>query len=279
MGNCLVSKLKSPVNNDSLLYFNGVRFTGTQNQIVSINANKIVSLNNPFDVYANNGTTVLATSVKEYINPNDGTKKIKVLTDNTKFVAFDKSDHLSRIDFSNAGSLGEFNIGDFNYANKLMYTATYANKTDVVGKLDFGTIEDVSGTAYVSLQITDTEKCEFVIPQDVLFGVGLTYFYICETNGNNQAKVSCSIMSFQNCTAITTIFLKLGNNVSGEIVELCSALHRNGKDSGQIAFGLGGTNCTLNGNAIATGTNIYAKFGSSMVSPTEEEIAQGYQIV
>jgi hypothetical protein len=85
--------------------------------------------------------------------------------------------------------------------------------------------------------------------------------------------ITGSIESLGVCTSLTNLSLYNLYNINGNVDNFAAAQVTAGRESGTLTLIVQQTKVTPNGTKTYT-----IKFGSSMVNPTEEETAQGYQI-
>lgn len=94
----------------------------------------------------------------------------------------------------------------------------------------------------------------------------------------DAGDVSGNIEKLGLLILLDTLVVSTGNKATGSIENLSASQVSNGRVSGTLIITSGG-HITLNGEIVPSGTTKTVKFGSSMVNPTADETAQGYQVV
>lgn len=263
MNECLVTKLKSGVDNSNLPFYGGIRVKlGTPSKTTAIMvrftvaSGKIVAFAGSFNI-VNNAGTVIESNLTSKSIAAPGIFYIMPAVADTKIALVGKYDSIDAIGFANgmpAPSTIEgyeapvFDADDFNYFSNL--TAIWNNNQFVFdGTFDFATIQ--SNFTNVHIQGNGSGTLKVIASGNYMFPASLDYFNVSHISTAvsqyqyNYAELD--IMKFANCINATYIAASLSDNVTGNLNTLLDALYNNGKTSGSMKIQLGRTKVTYNG--------------------------------
>lgn len=284
MGNCLMTKLKEVVNNPSLLKINEIQLVGSDTEYARLYA----AYTTP--------TFISVVGSGELFEDNSGTRGNSIGTSTTfqgyKGVFISPGATLSVSDKRNfelfqMQNFKEFDLSLLKYTNTIQITMTspailtkFADLPSTIKRIQlYGTSVTASdfesiNSALVSLNLSNvSSKLNFI-------AIGAKTALQTLELGGEFSNTTGKIEDIATCTALTRLnFPYAGNSatgITGSIVTLLNNMAQN-RTSGIMRL-VPNSMVTLPTGMVAA--HAYdVKFGSSMVNPTQEETAQGWQFV
>ena len=232
--NCLVTKLKDIVNNDSLKYLNGIqfKFNGVAGQTYEFNSQTYASQLTSKAIIVGNAnwrTGGKETDIVYYATQFGIGYKIDCITDGEIIINIKNRDNLNAFTF-NPGlreNVTEYTISDFN--------------TDFMKNLSFGGM-----LINRNKKIDDLKDC-----------VNLQGLYV------NYSEMSGNIESLGKLTKLTELRCEMYTNIIGEINTLATSQVVNGRTNGTLVICCNGK-ITLSGNVIENNVSKTITFDSSL---------------
>ena len=203
----------------------------------------------------------------KYTTYTPHTNSVVITVDNSDYVLYVK-DTKYRTDnkfacIVNANSVVAIDLSVFEYTKVDYIIATsFIGYSQMYGKFmvsDFNTISNIN---------LKSKDAIFDIDE---FANNTTMVNLQIPESKSIGNIS-SLSKMINCSNINLNY----TNIDGIVEDMADGLVQNGKISGTIRLQGNGTNIT-NRNGVNI-TDISIKFGSSMIDPTLEETARGYQI-
>lgn len=261
MGNCLVKELKGVVNNPDLPVF------GT----LVLNTHAVESGN--YTQERARVTLACAVGQEIVINAFNGVKLFLDWVDRDDPTAYKET-----VTLTGSGEMSYF----------------YCYLTNADGKIRISNIYNITvidnsggGSPWISVPIIDIDALEYMTNlRELNLGFGSTVGSInslsklTELTGINlwQPGITGNIVSLGNCTKLTsTIYLNDGN-IEGALEDFCNAQVAAGRTSGTVTIKCSAY-ITYQGSTVGNRTDKLIRFGSSMITPTADETAQGWQVV
>ena len=241
---CLVTKLKSTVNNDTLEVLGKIKMDVVETTGASFGRFDVISKGEAITFKTMSGELALGFSQNDVtnnpvdeltINPN--TNKLVYYKNATYSILIDKYKGIKQI--QNTGNENTtLSIDSFKYEDLDTISFVCYGNAKVSGELS-----SISNVPKVTLHSTDV--------------VGEL---------NNITTIN-----------VTNISLYDSNNITGEIRDFANLQVQKGRISGTLTIRCN-NKITLNGTIVGNDVVKTIKFGTDMVDPTPEETAQGWQI-
>lgn len=273
MGNCLKTQLKESVNNDNLEILGVLTIDVEQSD--DSNYDGLMKLKpkvgKTLHVWSNNGTFAI----------NGGTFTNDAMISNTsadtiiEFANTNSKVYISKIEDIYFISSSTLKLKRFGFKVDYLFNLDYVSLTGFKTKGNWNSTANFSRYAVISTTADNSINQEDVLNIDTVKWPNATEI-------RKYSNVFGDITNLADCINLTTLAIFTNPKVYGEIYDLCNAMAQAStthvaRTSGILEFSGGiGSAVTVNGEQFKSTKR--ARFGSSMVDPTEQETAQGWQV-
>lgn len=256
---CLVTKLKSSVNDENLPYFNKIKIKGTDSDsTISItNGGKIKITSD-----VNSAIMFGQTRHELPYETSTGSVSVKAVSGEVLdiYISGDiKTIATNCIIEGNNLSLAQFNLTSINVyginfnTELLRYNSSVTSLTvSGTGKLE-GYFSDLEETALNKINITTGNECRGNIAY--LAKDDITYISM-----PNSAYAYGNIEDFGNCLNLTDLYLTNSKDVYGDINKLATIQYQNGRETGSLKVLVNNTQCS---NSEGSGLRVTINFSNS----------------
>lgn len=256
MKNCIITKLNGTVDNSSLekfgylyVHVKAVNTNTYQQRDIAVNGLN-VSLENPVIIETVDGSAKLSRNT-DLSSPSN---KIEIsVSPGPASVA-----HVYVLD-------GEYDVCIKNKYELTLYNPSGAENRCVIG--DISIFKYCTYLKFLNFNFNTNIKGSI----DELSGLENV-----ESLNVTKTSVSGNIVSLAGMTKLTYLNLSR-SSVGGAIESLLNSM-ASSRTSGELTIYYHNSNITYNGSTTTSTSGINVKFGTSMVNPSKQEIAQGWQV-